>query len=164
MGSHVFRRRRAGADGRREVLDAIRRLVQALRISAREAERRTGLSMAQLFVLQRLAESPALSIRELAARTFTDPSSVSVVVSRVVHDGLVVRERDRRDARRARLALTARGRSLLSRAPRAGQEAVIEALGKMSVAARRSLGRRLGELIGHMGVSARRPGLLFGKE
>ncbi len=133
-------------------------------MSAREAERRTGLSMAQLFVLQQLAESPALSIRELAERTFTDPSSVSVVVSRAVRGGLVARERDTRDARRARLALTRRGRSLLARAPRAGQESLISALDRMPAAGRRKLGRLLSDLIGHMGVSARPPRLLFDKE
>lgn len=120
--------------------------------------------MAQLFVLQRLAESPALSIREVAERTFTDPSSVSVVVSRAVRGGLVARERDTRDARRARLALTRRGRSLLARAPRAGQESLIAALDRMPAAGRRKLGRLLSELIGHMGVSARPPRLLFDVE
>lgn len=120
--------------------------------------------MAQLFVLQRIAESPALSIRELAERTFTDPSSVSVVVSGAVRQGLVVRERDARDARRAKLALTRRGRSLLARAPRAGQESLIAALGQMPVAARRNLGRLLTSLVRHMGVSARSPRLLFDKE
>lgn len=164
MGSHGSRRTGSGSDGRREVLDAIRRLVRALRMSAREAERRTGLSMAGLFVLQRLGESSALSIRALAERTFTDASSVSVIVSRLVRAGLVARERDPLDARRARLVLTRRGRSLLARAPRAGQEALIGALDQMPAATRRRLGRVLGELIGHMGVSARPSRLLFDKE
>jgi DNA-binding MarR family transcriptional regulator len=161
MGSHVSRRAASGADGRREVLDALRQLVRALRVSSRDAERRTGLSLAQLFVLQRLGESPALSIRALAECTFTDPSSVSVVVSRAVRAGLVERGRDPRDARRARLTLSRRGRSLVARAPRAGQEALIGALDRMPVATRRRLGRLLGELVGHMGVAARPPGLLF---
>jgi len=65
--------------------------------------------MAQLFVLQRIGESRSLSIRALAEKTFTDPSSVSAVVSRAVRAGLVVPERDPKDARRARLALTRRG-------------------------------------------------------
>jgi DNA-binding MarR family transcriptional regulator len=122
VGTHGLGRPTQGPDGRREVLDAVRRLVRGLRISAGDAERRTGLSMAQFFVLQKLAEASDLSIAELASRTFTDPSSVSVVVARLVRTGLVVRGRDPRDARRARLALTRRGRRLLARAPCAGQE------------------------------------------
>src|SRR5690606_11795637 len=42
-----------------QVLDAVRRIVQALRESSRQAERRVGLTSAQLYVLQKLAESPA---------------------------------------------------------------------------------------------------------
>jgi DNA-binding MarR family transcriptional regulator len=60
------------------VLDAVRRIVQALRESSRQAERQVGLSGAQLFVLQKLAESPASSVNELAARTHTHQSSVSL--------------------------------------------------------------------------------------
>jgi DNA-binding MarR family transcriptional regulator len=146
------------------VLDAVRRLVRALRVSAREAERRSGLSMAQLFVLRQLAESPALSIRDLAERTLTDPSSVSVVVSRAVGAGLVVRERDPRDARRARLVLTRRGRSRLARAPRAGQESLLQGLDGLSSASRRTLGRLLGDVVRHMGNSAHPPRLLFDRD
>jgi DNA-binding MarR family transcriptional regulator len=119
--------------------------------------------MAQLFVLQKLAEASDLSIAELASRTFTDPSSVSVVVARLVRAGLVVRARDRRDARRARLALTRRGRRLLARAPRAGQEALIAALDRMPVARRRRLGTLLNDLTRRLGVAAR-PQLLFDSE
>ena len=44
------------------------RIVQALRESSRLAEQQVGLSGAQLFVLQRLAEAPGVSVNELAAR------------------------------------------------------------------------------------------------
>jgi len=55
--------------------------VQALRVSSRAAERDVGLSAAQLFVLDRLAGADqALCVNELAQRTLTHQSSVSVVV------------------------------------------------------------------------------------
>src|ERR671938_1731164 len=82
---------RAARPSRRDLavrsLDAIRRLVRGLRLAARASEREAGLSAAQLFVLQQLAESPAESINELAARTLTHQSSVSVVVRRLVERG-----------------------------------------------------------------------------
>ena len=77
----------------RAVLDSIRRIVRALRESSRKTERSVGLGAAQLFVLQRLAGAPPLSINELADRTLTHQSSVSVVVSRLVRAGLVARTR-----------------------------------------------------------------------
>ena len=48
----------------RMILDAIRRIVQALRVASREAEASVGLSGAQLFVLQKLAAAErALSLQ-----------------------------------------------------------------------------------------------------
>jgi MarR family transcriptional regulator, lower aerobic nicotinate degradation pathway regulator len=73
-------------------LDAIRKLIRALGDSARMAQGRTGITGAQLFVLRMLAAQPAgLSINELADRTMTHQSSVSVVVSRLAARGLVAR-------------------------------------------------------------------------
>ena len=79
------------------ILDSIRRLVRMLRVSDRQAQAELGVSGAQLFVLTELGKTPALSLNELAARTLTDQSSVSVVVTRLVDAGLVTRDRD--DAR-----------------------------------------------------------------
>src|SRR3954465_9301852 len=78
-------------------LDEVRRLVQALRQSTVQAERETGLSGAQLFVLQQLAQTPAQSLNDLAERTHTHQSSVSVVVTRLVGRGLVSRQRSPED-------------------------------------------------------------------
>src|SRR5690348_4180204 len=72
---------------------ALRRIVLAVRLSARRAERELGLSGAQLFVLQQLGASPVHSLNELAERTRTHQSSVSVVVRRLVARGLVTRTR-----------------------------------------------------------------------
>ena len=69
-------------DETQRILDAIRRLVRLLRISDRAAQGRVGLSAAQLFVLHELGKTPSLSLGELAARTRTDQSSVSTVVTR----------------------------------------------------------------------------------
>src|ERR1700730_535689 len=69
------------------ILDSIRRLVRLLRLSDRVAQRELGLSAAQLFVLQELGKTPALSLSEVAERTRTDQSSVSVVVTRLVGSG-----------------------------------------------------------------------------
>jgi DNA-binding MarR family transcriptional regulator len=57
------------------VLDAVRRIVRELRLSARAAESELGLSGAQLFVLQHLAQAEHLTVSDLAERTCTDPSS-----------------------------------------------------------------------------------------
>src|SRR2546423_1557121 len=126
-------------DATRAVLDAIRRIVRALRESSRAAERTAGIGAAQLFVLHRLASAPALSLNELAARTFTHQSSVSVVVSRLVERGLVARSRGGADGRRISISATSAGRALVARAPAAAQERLLAGLALLGGGPRRQL-------------------------
>ena len=130
----------------RDVLDAVRRIVQALHESSRRAEQHLGVSGAQLFVLQRLAESPAASLNELAARTHTHQSSVSAVVARLVARGLVRRSKASEDGRRLELSLTPAGRRLALKAPHAAQDRLIAAVNKMSIPRRAVLADALTDL------------------
>src|SRR5690606_13889804 len=99
------------------VLQGLRLLVHGLRVTSHSVERDHGLSGAQLFVLRELSTEPGISVRSLSERTMTDPSSVSVVVARLVERGLVSRDQDQADRRCNVLCVTASGRRLLKRAP-----------------------------------------------
>src|SRR5262249_47954066 len=145
-------------------MDALRRIVRALRLSARASEARLGISSAQLFVLHQLAHGDASSIDELAARTLTHQSSVSVVVSRLAERGLVVRRASPHDARRTAIALTAAGRALLRRAPEVGQERLITGLGRLRPAQRRMLASHLTALVRALEVDHEQPGMFFDEE
>ena len=112
----------------RAALDAFRRIVQALRTDARHGDRRGPISHAQLFALQQIARYPRSSINDIAARTFTHQSSVSVVVQRLVRRGLVEKIAASDDRRRQLLAVTPRGRRVLQRAATAVPERLIAAL------------------------------------
>jgi MarR family transcriptional regulator, organic hydroperoxide resistance regulator len=109
-----------------EVVDSLRAIIRELRRGGREAEQ-AGVHGAQLFAMQKLAEGPAASLGELARRTYTDPSSVSVVVTRLVERGLVTRTVDADDRRRVLIALTTAGRAVVRRAPRAAQARLLSA-------------------------------------
>jgi DNA-binding MarR family transcriptional regulator len=111
-----------------EVVDSLRRITQAIRLSSSVVQDRLGITGAQLFVIQQLAEQPGASLRDLADRTLTDQSSVSVVVSRLAEAGHVVRGISARDARRTELTLTAAGRALLRRAPELAQTRLMSTL------------------------------------
>src|SRR5262245_58016101 len=100
MGAHTYPTSANGSDDIRRVLDAIRRVVRVLRVSAVEAERTLGLSAAQLFVLHKLGDGQSVSVNELAERTHTHQSSVSVVAQRLVDGGLVRRQESAADGRR----------------------------------------------------------------
>ncbi len=146
----------------RTVLDAIRRIVRLLRQSAREAERRTGLSAAQLFVLQQLrAAGGALTPGDLAERTLTHQSSVSVVVRRLVEAGLVSRAPSALDRRRVELSLTPAGRAAARRAPELAQERLISAVDQLPLAHRSGLASGLERLIGQLGISGAAPPMFF---
>jgi DNA-binding MarR family transcriptional regulator len=144
-----------------DVLDAIRRIVQALRESSRAAEKRVGLSSAQLFVLQTVAESPGLSLNDLAERTRTHQSSVSAVVARLVRTRLLERATALGDARRAEIRLSARGRARLVRAPRAAQERLVAMVDAMPRTDRARLAASLQLLVRGMALPKRRPSMFF---
>jgi DNA-binding MarR family transcriptional regulator len=165
MGTHASGRGARAADGSppeiRAVLDGIRRIVQALRESSRSAEKRVGLSAAQLFVLLKLSGERALSVNELAARTLTHQSSVSVVVARLVEAGLVVSTRSETDARRVEIALTRKGRAVLAKAPEAAQDRLITAITALPRVRRKALAEGLELLADAMAPRGRSPRMLF---
>jgi DNA-binding MarR family transcriptional regulator len=134
-----------------DVVNGVRRLDRGLRLAAREVERATGMSAAQLFVLQKLADQPAASIGHLASRTLTDRSSVSVIVDRLVAARLVTRVKASGDRRRAEVQITRAGRAVLERAPTPPGDLLVAALKRMSAVDVRSLGatlRKLNKVLG----------------
>jgi DNA-binding MarR family transcriptional regulator len=133
------------------ILDSIRRLVRMLRVSDRQAQAELGVSGAQLFVLTELGKTPALSLNELAARTLTDQSSVSVVVTRLVDAGLVTRDRDARDARRLVLHLTRNGRALLQKAPPVAQERLLDVFDRLPDGERKRFADTFEEIVDSVG-------------
>jgi DNA-binding MarR family transcriptional regulator len=148
----------------RAVLDAIRRIVRSLREASRASERSLGLSAAQVFVLQRLQSAPAQSVNELAERTLTHQSSVSVVVSKLCDRGLVARTPSVADARRIEIALTKQGRALLERAPVvAPQDRLIAGLALLGPRKRRLLAAGLRGLIDAMALPDEPAAMFFEK-
>ena len=146
----------------REALDALRHIVQTLRLG-RAGEQRAGLSSAQLFALQQIAEHPDASVNDIAALTFTHQSSVSVVIQRLVRQRLVASVPSSDDRRRHKLAVTAKGRRLLSRAPAAVQEDLIAAIASLAAGDRRILARSLGQIARQIagGRDSARPPMFF---
>jgi DNA-binding MarR family transcriptional regulator len=142
-------------------VDAIRRILRAVRRSARRAERELGVSGAQLFVLQQLRTRPATSLNDLADRTRTHQSSVSVVVRRLVERGLVTRTRAAADARRIELGLSAAGRRLLRRSRPVAQVQLIRAIGRLRPARRSEFAATLELVVRQMGLAASPADMMF---
>ena len=108
-----------------------------------------GITSAQLYVLQELKDSPA-SINELAVRTYTHQSSVSMVVARLVENRLVTRPAARGDARKLSISLTSAGRNYLRRAPDVARMRLINALRGLSRGDLKILSMQLGNVVAIM--------------
>ena len=151
-------------DGAREVLNSLRRIVRSLRLSSRTAEQLVGMSGAQLFVLQCLAREGPCSVNELAARTATDQSSVSVVVRRLVTGGHVRRTVSKIDRRSVELSPTRSGQALVESAPEAAQDRLIGALTHLPKPELRKLRDTLEKVVRLAEVSHEKTALFFEDE
>lgn len=142
-------------------VDAVRRLIRGLRLAEHRTRTATGMSAAQLFVLDQLRDADGLSLTELAESTLTDRTSVSAVVDRLARDGWVRSERDSRDRRRMIVRITAAGRRRLATAPQAPTVQLIAALRRLEPRQRRTLTSNLVALLGAMGLADAPATMLF---
>lgn len=130
-----------------EVMDYFRHIFKALRISSSQFEKNLGLSAAQIFVLKKLKEEPGLSINDLAIRTVTHQSSVSVVVKKLEEQKLVSRSTSKEDSRKVIVFLTPDGDHKLQNIPRAIQEEMVETLQAMAPHKTKSLADLMREFV-----------------
>ena len=155
------RPRPAQGSAQRAALRDIRTIIAALGRSARAIEARTGITNAQIFLLQQLQEDDALSINDLAARARIGQSAVSIVVGHLVRRGLVRRRRSAMDGRRVLVSLTAAGRTLVRRAPEPPTARLLTALGGLEDRELRALSRGVNALARALGVAGETPVMLF---
>jgi DNA-binding MarR family transcriptional regulator len=148
-------------DDAQRVLNAFRNLVKMLRIADRAAVQRYGVGSAQIFVLHELSRTSPLSVNELAERTMTDQSTVSVVVDKLVKKGFVERARSTADARRAELGLTTKGRQIVKKLPPPIQHLLIDGVRALPAARARTLANMLDEIVKSAGGAEEHPPMFF---
>src|SRR4051812_47006736 len=86
-----------------------------LNLAFAAAIRAEGITTRQYGVLSRLWREDGLTLDELVASLYSDQSSLSRIVDRMVRAGLVERRVDADDRRVRRIYLTNRGRALQAR-------------------------------------------------
>jgi DNA-binding MarR family transcriptional regulator len=144
-----------------QALERVRLLVAGLTLSARAVERSTGITNAQLFLLQQLDSAESLTVGDLAARARTQQSSVSIVVARLVRAGLATNRRSTDDGRLAVIALTPKGRRLLRHAPAPPTSALLHAIEQLSARDVSALALGLGALVVALNLSPPEVTMLF---
>jgi DNA-binding MarR family transcriptional regulator len=143
------------------IMNGMRRIVHALRTSARASEATHGVTAAQLFVLRQLQAHPGMSLSEVAAQTRTSQSSVSEVVGRVIAHGLVERTPSATDRRRAELRLTSSGCAVASAAGETIQERLLAGLYALDEKRRRTLAEAMDAWLGAAGLTDLEPTMFF---
>ncbi len=113
------------------VLDFMRLLwsiEHGLQRMSKRMEADLGITGPQRLVLRIVGRFPGLSAGELAHIVRLHPSTITGILQRLVSRGLVRRERDPADSRRARLRLQRRGIACTRTTPRTVEKEVTAAL------------------------------------
>jgi DNA-binding MarR family transcriptional regulator len=98
-------------------------------------------------LLRLVDERPGLGVREAAAALRLAPNTVSSLVGRLVHTGLVARDRDPSDARAVRLRTTAAARRRMARWQDRNAELLDAALARLDAGERAAIEGSLGALM-----------------
>ena len=119
-----------------ELADGLHSAAIHLLRQLRVEDRASGIGPAQLSALSVLVFGGAMSLKRLAEIEQVKPPTMVRIVQGLVEQRLATSRADREDARKIRIAATARGRTLMQRARLRRVEALAEMLAKKSGAER----------------------------
>jgi DNA-binding MarR family transcriptional regulator len=105
-------------------------LVHALDVRSKRMARTLGVTGPQRLVIRVLGRSPAMTASDISGTLGMHPSTLTGILRRLEGHGMIEREVDAADRRRARFRLTARGKKIDR-----------ERKGTVEAAVRRGLGR-----------------------
>ncbi|MBT2383587.1 MarR family winged helix-turn-helix transcriptional regulator [Streptomyces sp. ISL-11] len=137
----------AGAPDARLLTEAVTRLRRALRSSIRTDYPWETLPMAQVELLQTLAEHAPARVGDIAARQRLAVSTVSGLIGQMMTAGLVTRTVDPRDRRASAVTLTDAGRDQLAAWNDAHERRLCEALRSLTEEDRSALRTALPALL-----------------
>ena len=98
-------------------LITLRRIMHVTDTNARALARRTGLTLAQMIVLEIVAEDDRTTPKEIARRSGVSQATITSLIDKLEARGLVTRRRSVQDRRLIRVTATEEGRRLLANAP-----------------------------------------------
>jgi DNA-binding MarR family transcriptional regulator len=122
-----------------DLADALHSAAIHLLRQVRTEDRASGIGPAQLSALSVLVFGGSMSLKQLAAIEQVKPPTMVRIVQGLVAEGLATSRSDRDDARRIRIAATARGRALMRKARKRRVEALAKMLCEKSPAEREEI-------------------------
>jgi DNA-binding MarR family transcriptional regulator len=146
-----------GSEVDQAVLQALRRLIRATDLDARELARQTGLSTSQLLVMELLRGNSGLGVSAIARAVGLTQGTVTTLLDRLEERALVMRHRSAADRRLVHVSLTYSGIELLAAAPTPLQTRFLERFAKLRDWERHAILaslQRVGELMGAENIDA----------
>lgn len=98
-------------------LVALRRILRATEMFGRELAQSAGLTAVQFRVLQVVAETGQTTAKAISTRMRVSQATITVLVDKLVAQGMVVREKSQTDRRQTNIIITDRGRRTIEDAP-----------------------------------------------
>lgn len=109
-----------------QLLIALRRVIRAIDLRSKQLSRDIGLTGPQLIIMQNIAKSPGIMVREIADSINLSAATVTNILDRLETRELTTRIRSTTDKRRVGVFLTTQGETILETAPRPLQDHFIE--------------------------------------
>lgn len=114
-----------------ELLIALRRVIRAIDMRSKKLNKEAGLTGPQLLVMQNIAKTPGIMVRQIAQNINLSPATVTSILDRLELKVLVERVRSTEDKRRVGVFLTEQGESMLIKAPLPLQEHFVNRFGQL---------------------------------
>lgn len=130
-----------------ETLGKFRIIIRAAQRHSAAIQKNCGVSGAQLWLLQEIADAPGLRVGELAERMAIHQTTTSNLLDALEKRGFLKKSRDDADQRVVNLILTAAGARILRKAPKPSRGLLPEALAKVSPKKRAQLDAGLEALL-----------------
>lgn len=114
-----------------EIINNLRRVIQAINEYSKAAERSTCLTGSQLWALKILNATTLIKVSDLACQMHLSPATVVGIIDRLELKGLVSRSRSNKDRRTVELQLTPVGIELAASSPEVAEIMLIKGLGDL---------------------------------
>ena len=117
----------------KEVLKHFREIFIQAKSELKDNVKKTGLSGAQLWIMQQVYNFNGISNAELAKNLTIHVSTCSLLVNKLIKKNLIEKTRDPKDERKIVLTLSPKGKQLMAKAPKLPEGAIPSTLKKLNI-------------------------------
>lgn len=117
----------------KEILKHFREIFIQAKSELKDNVKKTGLTGAQLWVMQQIYNFNGISNSELAKNLTIHVSTCSLLVNKLIKKNLIDKTRDPKDERKIVLTLTPKGKQLMYKAPKSPEGAIPSTLKKLDI-------------------------------